>query len=255
MTRLFTYQPHGNIEKHKIITVNDAAEVDELLQSNKAIILEMPELDRLSQEADRLHDTYKADVERIKSSDNPLLQDEKVQGWEIDKLEKAYREKSHAVQAEYEAWRLSEIESAKVRAAQATVKVKDDDRLTAEQFKTRAALKLAVTSDDKMSLALDQIGSEIDLLTDSQKVALQSYIPELLSQVGDAQGKRSLIDRVQDTRNPDALAYTVAAQLQSDILTKMRIEDISKQVVAEGNKTPNGGGISRDFYDKYLKDK
>lgn len=236
MTRLFTYQPTGDHDKHKVITVDDASQADELINADKAVKLDLPELSRLEKEADQLHDTYKADVKRIKESENPLLQNEDVQAWEIEKLEKAYREKSQAVQEEYAKWRSGEIESAKVRAAQATVKVGDDDRMTAEQFATRQALRLASTSDDDMSKALKQIGEEIDLLTDSQKVALQSHIPELLSQAGDdAQGKRSIINKVQDTRNSDALAYKVVTQLPVDILTKQRIHDIAKSVVGEGN--------------------
>lgn len=53
------------------------------------------------------------------------------------------------------------------------VDVDEAQAQTAEQFKTRAALKLTTAiSDEEKSVALHEIAKEIDLLTDAQKVAL-----------------------------------------------------------------------------------
>ena len=254
MTRLFTYQSDGNIEKHRVIHA-EHEQAQALLDSGKAVKLDIPELQRLEQKADELRTTYRANVDRIRKSDNPLLQDEKVQKYELDKLEKEYRAKTAEVEAEWKAYRAQQIEEAKVRAARAVIKVTDNDRAVAEQFKNRAALKLAGASNK--GEALTEIRNEINLLTDEQKTALQGHIAGLIGGIdGNESDKLLIIEAVQDIRNSDLLAVKVAEQLPTSVLGKQRIDDIARRVVQdEASSALKGGGIDREFYEEHLKGK
>lgn len=246
--RLFDY------ENKRVIEESDPTKLEELISAGKAVRLDLPVLERLEQKANELHEKYKSDVRQIKESDNPLLQDEKVQAYELDKLEKEYREQSAAVEAEYIAWRDKQIEEAKVRAAQATINITDKDRLTAEQFATRARLTLE-TAQNK-SVALKQIADDIALLTDEQKTALQKEIIDVLASVENDYyiDKQLIISEVQDIRNSDLLSLKVAEQLPHTVLTKQRLDDIIKQVMSESS-APGGGGIDKEFYEEHLKGK
>lgn len=246
MTRLFEY------ESKQIIQETDAVKREQLINEGKAIKLDIPELTKLEQEANELYEKHQADVQRIKESDNPLLQDAKVQEYELNKLEEPYRTKSAEIEEKYTQWRAQEIEDARTRAAQATIEVKDSDRTVAEQFKDRASLKLAGAGDQ--GVALQEIRKDIELLTDGQKTALQGHIVSLLSSIDadDPMSKHLLINAVQDIRNEDILSLTVAEQLPHSVLTMQRIHDISKKVASESSAL-SGGGISKEFYDKHLK--
>src|SRR5699024_4295370 len=107
---------------------------------------------------------------------------------------------------------------AKTRAARATVKVSENDKLTAEQFATRARLSLASSFDDDKSLVLDGIIDDIALLTDEQRTALQSQISTIAGGL-EAKDKRRLIQAVQDVRNEALLALNVASQLPIRVTT------------------------------------
>lgn len=250
MTKLFTYQEIGNTAKHTVISADDEAQAQELIGSGNAVRLDLPELDKAEKQANDLHDKYEADIRRIKETDNPLLMDEKVQAYELEKLEKEYRAKSAEVEQEYKQWRNQQIKEAKTRAAQAVVKVAENDREVARQFKDRASLKLAGSGDKGESV--ERIKNEINLLTDSQKVALQSHTSELLAGIESTSNKQAIIDAVQDIRNDDLLSVKVATQLPGSVLTKQRTKDIARRVVSESSSTGKGG-ISPEFYKKNLK--
>ncbi|MDY0409968.1 hypothetical protein ACFFIS_04740 [Virgibacillus soli] len=251
--RLFTYQAEGNIDKHKVIHA-EPEEAEALIESGKAVKLDLPELNAFERKANEIHANYKKEVERIKASDNPLMTDE-VKAYEIDKLDKQMREQSAKVEADYKAWKQAQIDEAKVRAARAVVKVAEDDREVAEQFVTRASLKLAsAIGDTEKSAVVNDIINDIAHLTDAEKTAMQSKISALLSEL-DATDKHKLVSAVQNIRNSDLLAVKVAEQLPHSVLTQQRIHDLAKQVVAESTFSQAQGGIDRDFYEKHLKGK
>lgn len=244
MTRIFEYKTK------QLIYEDDAAKRGQLISEGKAIEVDIPELTRYERQADEIYEKYQADVQRIKQSDNPLLQDEKVQEYELNKLEEPYRTESAEIEEKYTTWRELEIKESRTRAAQATIEVSDSDRMVAEQVNNRFALKLAGAGDQ--GVALREIRKDIELLSDGQKAALQGNIVGLLSSIEDPTAKRSLITAVQDIRNEDILSLTVAEQLPHSVLTMQRIHDISKQVANESSAL-SGGGISKEFYDKHLK--
>ena len=245
--RLFDY------ESKKVIEESDQLKAKELINSKQAIELDLPELERYKKEALDIYNKYEKDVDRIKNSDNPLLQDEKVRKYELDRLEKEYREQSQEVEEAYQAYRKQALEDAKVRAAQATVKVTDKDKLTAEQFATRASLELAGAYEQEKSETVLSIVDDIRLLTDEQRTALQGQASQLLANIDDVTDKRRLINAMKEVRNRDLLALDVARQLPHSVLTMQNISDISKQVVKE-NELHATGGVTREFYEKHLKE-
>lgn len=72
-------------ETQKVVEV-DESEGRKLVDSKRAVELEISELDRLEQKAEEVFEAYRTAVEGVKNSDNPLLQDEKVRAYELNKL-------------------------------------------------------------------------------------------------------------------------------------------------------------------------
>lgn len=245
--RLFDY------EIKRVIDESDQTKANELIDEGKAIKLDLPGLEKYEKQAQDVYNTYQNEVKRIKESDNPLLQDEKVRAYELDKLEQEYRKQSQEIEEKYQAYRKSSIEDAKVKAAQASIKLSDKDKQVAEQFATRASLTLTAAYEQEKSEVVMRIVDDIRLLTDEQRTALQSQAGELLANVDDATDKRKLINAMQEVRNPDLLALEVANQLPYTVLTMQRINDISKKVVSESTFSQADGGIDREFYEKHLK--
>lgn len=247
MTRIFNY------ETNRIESASEVANAEELVRSGKAVELRLPELDQYEREASEIHDTFKKKKEDIKNSENPLFTED-VKKYEIEKLEAEYREKSKEVEEKYLEYRNEQIKKARVRAAQATIDVTEADRLTASQFATRAALKLASTSEK--GDALKRIENEVGLLTDGQRVALQSEILGVLASVDDTEyslDKKNLIAAVQKVKNEDKLSYVIAQQLPHTVLTKQRISDIAAETVRNSHNETSG--IDRQFYEDHLKGK
>lgn len=245
MLRLFDF------EEKKVIYMEDEAEANKLIDSGKAVKLELPELERFEKQASDVYDEYIAKVKRIKTSNNPIYTEE-VKKYELARLKEEYEQKSQEIEAKYQEYRKKAIEDAKVKAARAVVKVTEDDKLTAEQFANRAKLKLAASQNK--SAALKQIAEDIALLTDEQKTALQSEIVDVLNSVDDDYyaDKQAVIAAVQDVRNKDLLAYEVAKQLPHTVLFKQQRLAIVEKVINEPSAM-TGGDIDREFYQKYLK--
>lgn len=245
MIRLFVF------EEKKVIYEEDATKANELINAGKAVKLNLPELERFEKQASDIHDEYMTKVKQIKQSDNPIYTEE-VKKYELARLKEEYEQKSAEIEEEYQKYRKQAIQEAKIRAAQATINVTDKDRLTAEQFATRAMLSLASASDK--SAALKRIADDISLLTDEQKTALQGEIVRVLEQVGDDyySGKQAVIAAVQDVRNEDLLAYEVARQLPHTVLTKQQQRAIVEKVINEPSAI-TGGGIDKEFYEEYIK--
>lgn len=244
--RLFDY------ETKKVIEMDNESEANELIEQGKAIKLDLPELEQFESKAREIHANYKKKVEEVKTSEHPLMQDEKVRKYELDRLEKEYRKQSQEIEEAYQAYRKQALEEAKVRAAQASVKLTSKDKQTAEQFATRASLELAGAYDDEKGEAVARIIDDIRLLTDEQRTALQAHAGELLTNVDDATDKRKLIQAMKEVRNPDLLAVEVAKQLPHTVLTMQNISDIAKKVAR--NEMHGMGGVTREFYEEHLKD-
>lgn len=244
--RIFDY------ETKKVVEMDDQIKANELIDAGKAVKLDLPELEKYEREAKQVYESYKKQVERIKQSDNPLLQDEKVRAYELDRLEQEYLKQSQEIEGAYQAYRKQALEDAKVRAAQASVKLTEKDKQTAEQFATRASLELAGAYDDEKGEVIAKIIEDIRLLTDEQRTALQANASQLLANVNDATDKRKLIQAMQEVRNKDLLAVEVAKQLPYSVLTMQNISDIAKKVVKD-NQLNASGGMTREFYEEYIK--
>lgn len=243
--RLFDY------ETKKMIEMDDQVKANELIDAGKAVKLDLPELEQFERKAKEIHETYNKKVEEVKTSDHPLMQDPKVKAYELTRLEEEYRAKSQEIEEEYQAYRKQALEEAKVRAAQASVKLTSKDKQTAEQFATRASLELVGAFGHEKSEAVARIIDDIKLLTDEQRTALQAHAGELLANVDDATDKRKLIDAMKEVRNPDLLAVEVAKQLPHTVLTMQRVREIAKKVAR--NEMQGMGGVTRDFYEEHLK--
>src|SRR5690625_3453464 len=134
--RLFDYK------NKQVITEHEPAKVEELIATGDYNKLDIPKLTELERKAEGIYASYKKEVERVRNSDNPLHTDD-VKRYELDKLEKEMREQSAEVEQEWNEYRAEQHAEAKTRAARATVRVTDNDKLTAEQFTSRANLSLA----------------------------------------------------------------------------------------------------------------
>lgn len=243
-----------NFETKQVIHEDDPIKARELIDGGKAQELSLPELERFEQKASDLYKTYQSQVDRIKKSDNPIYTEE-IREYELNRLKEEYEKQAEEVEREYAEYRATRREEARKQAAQATIKVTDDDRLVADQFATRASLNLA-TAHDK-AVVLKQIAEDIALLTDEQKTALQREIGGVLASVSEEHmsDKRAVISAVQDVRNSDLLAYEVAKQLPVSVKPVMaRIREVAQKVVSEASAMSDGS-IDREFYEKHLKGK
>lgn len=225
--RLFDY------ESKKVIYEKDQLKAKELIDAGQAVELDMPMLEQYEKQALDIYNKYQADVERVKNAENPIMQDIKVQKYELDRLEKEYRKQSAEIEEQYKEYRKQAIEDAKVRAAQASVKLTDKDKQVAEQFATRASLQLAGAFNQEKGEAVMRIVDDIRLLTDEQRTALQAQAGQLLANIDNASDKRKLINAMQAVRNKDLLEVEVVKQLPHTVLTMQRIHDIAKMDYAE----------------------
>src|SRR5699024_6376811 len=225
----------------------EPAKAEELIEAGKAIKLNMPKLNEYKTTANRLHAEYEAKVANIKQSDHPSMLVEGVKEYEIQKLQDEYEQATAELADEYSAWRAEQIEEAKQKAARSFVKVSDKDKQLAEQLASRYALNIAADGQD----AAHAIAGEIALLSDSERVALQTHIGGLLASINKEPDKKRIIDAVRTVKNHDAVAYDVAKQLPVDILTKKRVADIARHTAL--NSKSIFGDSSGITYDEYIK--
>lgn len=226
--RLFTYQSIDNIDRHKVIQADNAAQAEELVSTGKAVKLDLPELTALESKADAIYDKYTSDVDAIKASDNPLMTDE-VKKYEIAKLDEAMRNESAEVEQEYQTYRRAQQDDARKRAATAVIGVSDADRTVADQMVTRYTLRLASALSDETGAIASDLTADIAHLSDGEKAAVQKAITPILSQF-ERPHMRTIVEAAQDVRNADILAEKVASQLPVGVLTKLRRHDVLKGV-------------------------
>src|SRR5699024_4760764 len=174
-------------------------------------------------------------VASIKESDHPSMLVEGVKEYEVQKLHDEYEQATAELASDYSAWRATQVEEAKQKAARSFVKVNDKDKQLAEQLAARYSLRIASDGQD----AAHAIAGEIALLSDSERVALQSHIGGLLASIENTADKNRIIDAVRTVKNEDAIAYDVAKQLPVDILTKKRVADIARMSDTERSYLAN----------------
>ena|SRR5699024_2541459 len=220
-----------NFQNKRIEHFDDEMEANRLIEGGEAVKLNVPQLEEAERKAEEVYNTYKSEVDRIKNSENPLLQDEKVQEYELERVKKEYEQQSKQVQEEYAQWRTKAIEDASKRTAQASISVSKSDERVANQFANRASLQLAGAIGDEKGVAVDKVIRQIGLLTDEQRTALQDNAGQILANIEDEVSKRKVARAIQEVRNPDLLAETMTQQLPIDVLHMQRIEKMAKKVV------------------------
>src|SRR5699024_5548327 len=220
-----------NFENKKVEHFDDEMEANGLIEDGKAVKLDVPQLEEAERKAEEVYNTYRSRVDSIKNSDNPLLQDEKVQEYELDRIRKEYEQQSQQVQEEYAQWRAKAIEDARKRSVQAAINVCKSDKRVGDQFANRASLQLAGAIGDEKGVAVNKVIEQIGLLTDEQRTALQDNAGQILANIDDDVSKRKVARAIQEVRNPDLLAETMTQQLPIDVLHKQRIEKMAKKVV------------------------
>lgn len=234
--RLFNYEPVGETERHTVFKAESEQQAKELVDSGKAIKLELSTLDELEKKAEDVHAKYKKAIRDLKESDNPLIRDNPdVIKYEMDKIDVEYRTESASIEDEYTSWRSKQIDEATRKAARAVIDVTEKDRSVSEQFISRASLKLATANENEKGAVMAGIIADISHLNNGEKVALQGGITPLLSEF-DSTSKRSLVSAVQDIRSQDILGGKIVRQLPVSVLTSMRREDALKDVVKGGNR-------------------
>src|SRR5699024_8184523 len=174
-----------NFENKKVEHFDDETKANGLIEEGKAVKLDVPQLEEAERKAEEVYNTYKTEVDRIKNSNNPLLKDEKVQEYELERVKKEYEQQSKQVQEEYAQWRAKAIEDARKRSAQASINVSKSDKRVADQFANRASLQLAGAIGDEKGVAVDKVIRQIGLLTDEQRTALQDNAGQILANIED----------------------------------------------------------------------
>ncbi|WP_153017408.1 hypothetical protein [Halobacillus sp. KGW1] len=99
------------------------------------------------------------------------------------------------------------------------------DKQTAEQVANRVSLDIVSASNvAELNRAINKASQDIGYLSDAEKTAIQSNLPELLSQVDAKNEKfdsnvkgRKLINSAQDVSNLDWLAGKIADQLPPNV--------------------------------------
>lgn len=204
----------------------DATKAEELVSKGEAIKLDMPKLSEYESEAKRLHGEYENKVSKIRNDDNPAMTKE-VKEYELKKAQEEYDIQTAQLESDYSAWRSQQIEESRQKAARSFVKVSDRDKQLAEQLASRYTLDIHAKGQDAAASIVD----EIALLSDSERVALQSNISGVLSHIDDKIDKQIIIDAVRQVKNEDAIAYDIAKQLPHDILDEKGRSEIVKDVV------------------------
>src|SRR5699024_375145 len=132
-----------NFENKKVEHFDDETKANGLIEEGKAVKLDVPQLEEAERKAEEVYNTYKTEVDRIKNSNNPLLKDEKVQEYELDRIKKEYEQQSQQVQQEYAQWRAKEIDEARKGSAKSSVSVSKKDERAANQLANHARPELA----------------------------------------------------------------------------------------------------------------
>jgi len=232
-----------NYESNRVDEV-EATKAAELIGSGEAIALDMPKLTEYERQAKQLHADYEDKVAKIKASEHPTMTAD-VKEYELKQLRDEYEQATEELAGNYTAWSAEQVATSKEKAARSYVNVTQKDKQLAEQLAARYSLNLAADGQSVVA----SIADDIRLLSDSERVALQSTIGGLLNQIDDKGDKQAIIDAVRAVRNEDAIAYQIAQQLPVDILDNKRISDIAKDIVA--NHPSIFGGSSGFTYDEY----
>lgn len=222
---IFTFKQTGDYDKHTLITNYDTEKAEELIASGVATEIDLSIFDINRDRAKELHADFKQGEQALKDEDNPLFTPD-VKAYELDKLKQKYESDSQAIQSEHEAYINETIETTKTKAAQSVTSVSEQDKEVSSQALNRYVLQLAATGVKDKATVVDEIIGQIELLTDSQRVALQSDIPTLLASIDDESQRRQVIEEVTLTRNLDALSHKAALQIPYNVTTEYQTESI-----------------------------
>src|SRR5699024_12641342 len=116
-----------NFQNKRVEHFDDEMTANELIEDGKAVKLDVPQLEESERQAEEVYNTYKSKVDSIKNSENPLLQDEKVQKYELERAKKEYEQQSKQVKEETAPGRAEGTEGARKRTAPASINVYQTD--------------------------------------------------------------------------------------------------------------------------------
>jgi len=226
--RLLMFTNDGDFAQHTIAEI-PSSQAETLKAQGKAVEVSFGDYDQLKQKAKQVHEDYLKKSKRIKQDKHPRWNVPGAREYELEQIEREYEEQSKAIQAEWSAKRDAMVEQAYKKAAQATVKVTDADRATAEQLVNRYMLQAVEANDfGRLDTLIERLGKDISYLTDAQKTALQGRITDLVGTIQAKARERipngnqasSIVSKtanlyadVSDIRNLDLLAGKVADQL------------------------------------------
>jgi len=230
MANVFYLENVGDNVQHTIADVEEQ-EATQLVTKGKAVEVDFGEYEQFRQKAKQLHSDYKKTEERIKAETNPVYTDE-VKQYETEKAFKELEEETARLQSEWQV-KVSEMKAeAEKKAATAKVPVTQADRDTAEQVANRQALAIRSAGNEEAAItAIKQAERTINYLSDSEKVALQGQMDNVLNaiaekseQFGGGSGleAKGVLASVQKVDNLDLLADKVAGYIPNFIDTEFR---------------------------------
>ncbi|MFC4387743.1 hypothetical protein ACFOZ1_07935 [Gracilibacillus marinus] len=235
MTTLFMLQNSGDYAQHKVVEV-DQSQAQALIESGKAVQTSFGEYDQYRQQAKKLHSDYKKTKAKIEASDNPMYTED-VKKYELDKAYKEYEQATQQLQADWTQKRQEMQAEAYRKAAKATVPVTQSDKEMAEQVANRLTLKVqSAVNEHELAEAVTEAENTINYLSDSEKVALQANIYNVLQAIDSKASNynttsingKGVLSSVQNLSNLDLLAGKLAAQIPDTVNQEYRTLNVVK---------------------------
>lgn len=222
---VFLFNPYESHEQHTIVDLADKT-ARELISNGDAVEISLGEYNEYHQKAKIAYDAFKSRESQIKDSKNPYYHIPDVQEYELRKNWEEFESTSKSLEEDWMKYRRQQIEDAKVRAARAYVAVSERDKSTAEQAANRYSMELAMANNPHtIRKVYDDIYEDLKRMTDEQKTAMQGYIGNVMTtlgqkiesvQWGTRMKKPEMNDvyaKLQDIRNMDLLGVKAAESL------------------------------------------
>lgn len=225
---IFLFEGTKEHDKHTLLRGIDEETASELIANNQAAEIDLSTYETYQDDFNNLYDEYKSDQMDIKNTDNPNDQSDEMQAYHLDILKKDFEARSNELQTEYKASLDEAIKQAERNSITATITTTPQDETTAKQMSNRLTLDLAATGDKNKGAKVKEIVDKLKLVSNAEKVALQSHASDILSQVTDESQKRLLIDELMNVKDVALLQREVLSQIPNEINTMDRVENLIK---------------------------
>lgn len=180
---LYVKKTHGAVENENGVTfgkgqlayTDDSELARQWKQEGKAEEINASIVDEAENKINAISDDYKAKLESIKTSDNPIYDVVGVRSYEINKLKEEREDKIKEVRKEYEQKRIELLKDAEQTQLLATTKPTESDKESAAQYVQRFIAKSFYDYEN----AFNEFMETMDVLTDEQLTAIQPHLKDI----------------------------------------------------------------------------